>query len=89
MAEAGNVKLLCALWNSTFLDELASFLHGAHDDQVDAASLSFAQPVRKLEFWARFADGGDSETHQVPQRLAGDQLGRASANGLLATGLSI
>jgi predicted phage terminase large subunit-like protein len=49
MAEAENVRLLRAAWNSVFLDELASFPQGAHDDQVDAASLAFAQLSRKRE----------------------------------------
>jgi predicted phage terminase large subunit-like protein len=40
-AEAGNVKLLRGPWNEAFLDELASFPNGAHDDQVDAASGAF------------------------------------------------
>jgi predicted phage terminase large subunit-like protein len=37
-AEHGNVKLVKADWNQAFLDELAVFPKGAHDDQVDAAS---------------------------------------------------
>jgi predicted phage terminase large subunit-like protein len=40
-AEAGNVVLLRALWNSSFLDELCAFPNGAHDDQVDGASGAF------------------------------------------------
>ncbi len=44
-AEAGNVKLLRAPWNATFLDELAAFPNAAHDDQVDAASDAFAELV--------------------------------------------
>jgi predicted phage terminase large subunit-like protein len=51
MAEAGNIKLLRAPWNGVFLDELASFPQGAHDDQVDAASLAFAQLAAKRKFW--------------------------------------
>lgn len=39
--EAGNVKLLRAQWNDTFIDELTSFPTAAHDDQVDAASGGF------------------------------------------------
>jgi predicted phage terminase large subunit-like protein len=42
--EAGNVVLVQGgLWISDFVDELASFPMGAHDDQVDAASLAFSQ----------------------------------------------
>jgi predicted phage terminase large subunit-like protein len=40
-AKAGNVKLLKGPWNAAFLDELCQFPLGAHDDQVDAASLAF------------------------------------------------
>jgi predicted phage terminase large subunit-like protein len=41
-AEANNVKLLRAEWNSTFLDEVCMFPNAAHDDQVDAMSGAFA-----------------------------------------------
>jgi predicted phage terminase large subunit-like protein len=36
--EAGNVTLCTAPWNSAFVEELAAFNLGAHDDQVDAFS---------------------------------------------------
>jgi predicted phage terminase large subunit-like protein len=39
--QAGNVRLVRAAWNSTFLDELASFPNGKYDDQVDAAGGAF------------------------------------------------
>jgi len=42
-AEAGNVKLLRGVWNGDFLDEADAFPHGAHDDQVDAASGAFSK----------------------------------------------
>jgi predicted phage terminase large subunit-like protein len=53
--EAGNVVLVQGgLWISDFVDELASFPTGAHDDQVDAASLAFSQasyePFRTISF---------------------------------------
>jgi predicted phage terminase large subunit-like protein len=38
---AGNVRLVRGDWNAAFIDELASFPHGTHDDQVDAASMAF------------------------------------------------
>ena len=44
-AEAGNVKLLKAPWNTTFLDEITTFPNATHDDQVDAASDAFAELV--------------------------------------------
>jgi len=39
--EVGNVALLKAPWNRDFIDELAAFPNGPHDDQVDAASGAF------------------------------------------------
>jgi len=39
--EAGNVKLVRGTWNVDFLAELSNFPHGAHDDQVDAATGAF------------------------------------------------
>jgi predicted phage terminase large subunit-like protein len=40
-AAAGNVALVAGEWNDAFLEELASFPNGAHDDWVDAASSAF------------------------------------------------
>lgn len=37
-AERGDVKIVRGIWNSAFLDELAMFPNGKHDDQVDALS---------------------------------------------------
>lgn len=37
-AEAGNVKMVAGLWNREFLQEMAAFPAGKHDDQVDAAT---------------------------------------------------
>ncbi len=45
-AEAGNVKMVRAVWNSAYLDELTSFPNAAHDDQVDASSGAFNILVR-------------------------------------------
>lgn len=42
-AEAGNVKIVKADWNETFLQELELFPFGKHDDQVDAAADAFNQ----------------------------------------------
>lgn len=50
--EAGNVKLVRGPWNAGFLDELCSFPHGTHDDQVDSASGAFnrvAVPENKVQ----------------------------------------
>jgi len=41
--QAGNVKLVRGRWNAVFLDELAAFPFGTHDDQVDAASGAFSK----------------------------------------------
>ena len=40
-AEAGNVKLVRGQWLNAFLDEVAMFPLGAHDDQVDGLSGAF------------------------------------------------
>lgn len=40
-AEVGNVYLLSANWNKSYLDELTAFPHGANDDQVDGTSGAF------------------------------------------------
>lgn len=37
-AEPGNIKILRAPWNETFLNELQAFPEGKHDDQVDCLS---------------------------------------------------
>jgi predicted phage terminase large subunit-like protein len=52
--EARNIKLVRGAWNSAYLDELASFPYGAHDDQVDGSSLAFnklALPGPKAGTW--------------------------------------
>lgn len=41
--EGGNVNLLRASWNEDFIDELATFPTGAHDDQVDAAASAYVK----------------------------------------------
>jgi predicted phage terminase large subunit-like protein len=40
-AQVGNVKLVRGGWNGDFLDEVAAFPVGAHDDMVDAVSGAF------------------------------------------------
>jgi predicted phage terminase large subunit-like protein len=37
-AEAGNMRLVSGIWNSTFLDEAEVFPFGPHDDQIDAVA---------------------------------------------------
>ncbi len=41
-----NVSLVKGEWNADFLDELAMFPNGRHDDQVDAASGAFSRLCR-------------------------------------------
>ncbi len=41
--EARNVKLVRGAWNGAYLEELASFPYGSHDDQIDASSGAFAK----------------------------------------------
>jgi predicted phage terminase large subunit-like protein len=43
----GNIKLLRAPWNESFLNELEAFPDGAHDDAVDALSRAFLELTRK------------------------------------------
>jgi predicted phage terminase large subunit-like protein len=40
-AEGGNVRLLRGDWHREYLDEMAGFPFGTHDDQVDASSGAF------------------------------------------------
>ena len=65
MAAAGNVRLLKARWNSDFLDELEIFpTDGAHDDQVDSASLAFSKCSGKI-----FGSMYDGVQSKPPQRV--------------------
>jgi len=47
--EAGNVKLVEAPWNTSFIDEMCHFPAGTHDDQVDAASGAFNRLAQRLQ----------------------------------------
>lgn len=38
---AGNVRIVRGEWNRKFIEELRTFPHGKHDDQVDAVALAF------------------------------------------------
>jgi len=40
-AEAGNIRIVSAPWNSDWIDELTAFPEFAHDDQVDATAGAF------------------------------------------------
>ena len=53
-ANIGRVSLLRAPWNAAFIEELASFPRGQHDDQVDALSLAFSKLEQTdLSVWLR------------------------------------
>ena len=41
--EARNVKLVAGPWNAAYLDEIAMFPNGRHDDQADASTGAFAR----------------------------------------------
>lgn len=63
MAQAGNIRLLKGRWNGDFLDELEIFpTEGAHDDQVDAASLAFSKCAGKI--FGSIYDGAILEQHK-------------------------
>jgi predicted phage terminase large subunit-like protein len=47
-AQAGNVSVLRGPWLSEYLDELATFPVGVHDDQVDATAAAFAQLTKPV-----------------------------------------
>jgi predicted phage terminase large subunit-like protein len=71
-AEAGNVKLVRGPWMKDFLDEAEIFPHGAHDDQIDAASLALAKLARAsvgtwTPFIARTASEGRSLIADAPE----------------------
>lgn len=51
-AEAGNVKLVRAEWNPSWLAEISSFPGGVHDDRVDSASGGF-NDLTAHQGWSR------------------------------------
>jgi hypothetical protein len=57
---AGNLAVVRAAWNRAFLEELADFPGGAHDDQVDALARAFAElEVPSYDTSMRWVAGGD------------------------------
>lgn len=50
-AEAGNVRLVAGEWVADWLDEVAAFPEGDHDDQVDATAHAFAALVSGADGW--------------------------------------
>jgi predicted phage terminase large subunit-like protein len=53
-SEAGNVKLVRAVWNEPFLDEVCTFPNGQFDDQVDA----FADALNELALGSSYTLAG-------------------------------
>lgn len=56
--EAENVKLVAGDWNTAYLNELAGFPYGTHDDQVDASSLAFNKLTLEPQIPANMDLGG-------------------------------
>lgn len=42
-AEGGNVRLVRGAWNAAFLEEIETFPHGKHDDQIDSVAGAYNQ----------------------------------------------
>lgn len=55
---AGNLVLVEGSWNGPFVDELAQFPNGTHDDQVDAASSAFNSIVQTVDVGEAYYDTG-------------------------------
>ena len=60
-AEAGNVILVRAPWNDTFLSQMHGFPETAHDDMVDAASGAFNYLVSPATTWQSLRNLGRIE----------------------------
>jgi predicted phage terminase large subunit-like protein len=53
-ANIGRLGMLRASWNGAFIEELAAFPRGVHDDQVDALSLAFSKLEQTdLSIWLK------------------------------------
>jgi predicted phage terminase large subunit-like protein len=52
LAEDGKLYLVRGAWIDEFVDEVAQFPHGKHDDQIDAVSIAVSMLAKK-EFLAR------------------------------------
>ena len=65
--EAGNVKLVRGLWNAAFLDEIATFPSGKHDDVIDSVADGFNELALGCSYnWDAWSDGPDDDrTHAL------------------------
>lgn len=69
-AEVGDIKIVKGVWNAAFLDEIAAFDKGRHDDQVDAAAGAFTLLVSKIPMLGSFG-GGESDPLARPSEWFG------------------
>ncbi|MCL1860548.1 MAG: phage terminase large subunit [Proteobacteria bacterium] len=68
----GNVLMLRGAWNSVMTDEMRTFPHGKHDDQIDALSRAFAELLTKgsgFLFGGQSSDGNTFDNHFRSLRL--------------------
>jgi predicted phage terminase large subunit-like protein len=50
----GNVSVVRGTWNAAYLDELAAFPSGMHDDQVDGSARAFGMVGAQIDMTARY-----------------------------------
>jgi predicted phage terminase large subunit-like protein len=50
VVEAGNFHIQRAEWNMSFIDEMAAFPNGAHDDQIDAVVHGYNMGKQMMDF---------------------------------------
>lgn len=72
-AEAGQVYLIEAEWNDTFIAEFDTFPGGQNDDQVDTTAAGYTVLTGKKHFsasWGRHKDNGDYKRNSKKLRQA-------------------
>ena len=50
----GNVSVVRGTWNAAYIDELAAFPSGMHDDQADASARAFGMVGSQIDMTARY-----------------------------------